>query len=168
MKNLHITNVQAISYSESSSIFRIARGSSPVWIKCSGGHSVTVTVIAGMIYSVGHTGHKKWAFVSICCEDGHGPKLSSVICVAEHDCDCPDCENFGRAEVSVRDLSQVWYRLEPISQFGHLNDTGLVLRVVCSGRSEVRKRYAIRPRGLCGYFSGTCVLKASIKQILDK
>ena len=90
------------------------------------------------------------------------------MCVAEHDCECPDCENFGRAEVSVRDLSQVWYRLEPISQFGHLNDTGLVLRVVCSGRAEVRKSYAIRPRGLCGYFSGTCVLKASIKQILDK
>ena len=50
-------------------------------MECSGGHSVTVTVIAGMIYSVGHTSHKKWAFVSICCEDGHGPKLSSVICV---------------------------------------------------------------------------------------
>ncbi|OLQ15173.1 hypothetical protein AK812_SmicGene622 [Symbiodinium microadriaticum] len=25
-------------------------------------------------------------------------------------------------QVSVRDLSQVWYRLEPISQFGHLNE----------------------------------------------
>ena len=56
--------------------------------------------------------------------------------MTEHDCDRPDCDNPKpqtinpnskapqSAEVSVRDLSQVWYRLEPISQFGHLNDPG--------------------------------------------